>query len=99
MGILCGWAIPDGEGTGSGRMIEGLTGPEAMMGETIGPGGAIVPFSGPSSATPFGEAGNDCGADSGRLLDGLTGTEARLRGTIGPGLAILSSPRPSPNTP
>ena len=38
-------------------------GTEVMLGATIGAGVAIVPFSGPTSATPFGEAGNDCGED------------------------------------
>jgi len=63
IGILCGAVIPDGEVIGSGRMIEGLTGPEETLGETTGPGVETVLSTGPASATPFCAAGNDCGED------------------------------------
>lgn len=63
MGIRCGAVIPDGEVTGSGRMLDGLTGSDEMLGRTTGPGVATVPFTGPASATPFCEAGSDCGED------------------------------------
>jgi len=80
-------------------MTEGLTGSEAILGGTLGSGVAVVPFSGPTSATPFCKAGNDCGEDSGRMIEGLTGPEAMLEGTIGPGMAIVPSADPGWTTP
>jgi hypothetical protein len=79
-------------------MLEGLSRPEAMLGRSIGPGVAIVLFTGPTSATPFGEAGNDCGEDSGRMIEGLSGPEAMRGGTIGPGMAIVPFTGPTSTT-